>query len=324
MMENNKAKPLISVILTVYNGGEYLKKSVESVLKQDMPEFEFLVLDDCSTDDTYKWLQGVKDDRVKLFRNETNKGLFPNLNFLIEQSNSPLIKLWSHDDIMFPFCLSAIVDFHQQHPNIGFSYSAREMIDENGKSKENNVVDNTPEIISTELHARIAYYTGSIAGNIANVCIRKTALDKVGLFKEHMKISADFDMWVRLAAFYETGFIREKLIKLRDHSGQLSRDEKYYLLHVREDLEVYTYLNSYVSDDLKQEGRAIMRDHKLVYYYTLMLKSLMHGNFETTKAFLTELKTVEAFLPLTLSFVKAKIKKPHKPAFLKVFDRGTL
>ena len=220
------AQPMISVVLPVYNGGGYLKQSLESVLNQNFSEFELLIIDDCSTDGSLAYLQSIQDPRVSLFKNEDNRGLFFNLNFLISQSQSPLIKLWAQDDIMYPQCLNSFVAFHKQYPGIGFSYSGRDMIDEAGVIKENNVVDNTPTIISTALHAKIAYYTGSIAGNIANVCINKKALDKVGLFNEGMKISADFDMWVRLAKEHKTGFIREKLIQLRDHDKQLSRNEK--------------------------------------------------------------------------------------------------
>lgn len=314
-------QPIISVVLAVYNGGAYLKLSVDAVLKQDLAEFELLVLDDCSTDGSYEWLQGLTDSRIKLFRNVTNRGLFYNLNFLIKHSNSPLIKLWSQDDIMYPHCLSSFVDFHGRHPGIGFSYSGRDKIDENGKIKENNSIDHTPEIISTELHARIAYYTGSIAGNIANVCISKTALDKVGLFKEDMKISADFDMWVRLAEHFDTGFIREKLIQLRDHEGQLSRNEKYYINHVREDLEVYRYMNSYVSEQQKAEGKILLRNHKLVFYYTLMIKALLKADIKTTIAYASQLAAIDNLFLLTIAFVKAKIKKPALPAFLAQFDQ---
>ena len=308
--------PLISVILPVYNGMAYLSLSVESVLKQDLQNFELLIIDDVSNDGSYEYLQALQDNRIKLFRNETNKGLFYNLNFLIGQSSSGLIKLWAQDDIMYPHCLTGFVNFHQKHPKLGFSYSGRTIIDEKGKIKENTKEDKTPEIISMELHTKIAYYTGSIAGNIANVCISKKALDKVGLFKEHMKISADFDMWVRLAEHFETGFIKEELILLRDHSGQLSRNEKYYINHVKEDLEVYNYLNGYVSSTIKKEGKEIMRVQKLNFYYTLMIKSFLKFQFNTGLQYLKLLSNYDNIFQLSLSFIKYKIRKPGKPAFL--------
>lgn len=299
----------ISVILPVYNGGHYLIESVNSVLAQSLTNFELFIIDDCSTDGSREYLNNLNDPRIKFTQNDKNKGLFYNLNFLINQSKSELIKLWAQDDIMLPDCLQSFVSFHAAHPEIGFSYSQRIMIDENGWTKENNNVDTTPEIVSKELHALIAYYTGSIAGNIANVCIHKKALNKVGLFDESMKISADFDMWVRIAEFFPVGHINQKLIKLRDHKGQLSRDEKYYLEHVSEDLTVYRKLDRYSSFEIKSKGKKIMQRNKMLFYYTLMVKSLLKLNLKTTKKYFVLLMGYDSFLKISFNFLKYKILK---------------
>jgi glycosyltransferase involved in cell wall biosynthesis len=307
----------ISIILPVYNGMKYLQKSVESVLTQSEKDFEFLILDDCSTDNSLEYLESLNDERIALYKNEKNNGLFYNINLLISKSKSNLIKLWAQDDIMYPNCLKSFLAFHNKYPQVGFSYSGRTIIDENGDIININRIDNTPEIISTELHARIAFFTGSIAGNIANVCINKHALVAVGLFKKNMKISADFDMWVRLAEKYETGFIKEPLIYLRDHREQLSRNEDYYILHVQEDMEVYRYLLNYVSQNLKKEGKVLLRNHKFVFYYTLMTKTFLKGNFRVGRLYYKELSTADNFFKISLSFVKAKLLRKKMPLFLK-------
>lgn len=299
----------ISVFLPVYNGGEYLRQSLQSVLNQQFTQFELLIIDDCSTDGSFDYLRNINDPRISLFKNEPNRGLFYNLNFLISQSRSPLIKLWAQDDIMYPNCLGTFVDFFNNYPDIGFCYSGRDMIDEHGIIRETTNVDNTPTIISTALHARIAYYTGSIAGNISNVCINKKALNKVGLFKEYMRISADFDMWVRLAKDHETGFIREKLIQLRDHDKQLSRNEKYYIDHVKEDLEIYKYLDTYVTLEQKKVGHQLMLESKLVFYYTLMVKAFLKLDFITGKKYFKLISTYQKISSLTISFIKVKFFK---------------
>ncbi len=313
---NNQSAVLISVILPVYNGMKYLKESVESVLLQTEHNFEFLILDDCSTDASAKYLESIRDERITLYKNEINKGLFYNLNFLIKKSKSSLIKLWAQDDIMYSNCLRRFIDFHTKYSQIGFSYSARTIINDKGKIKINDKIDNTPELISTEMHARIAFFTGSIAGNIANVCINKNALDKVGLFKEYMKISADFDMWVRIAEKYETGFIKDSLIYLRDHNEQLSRNENFYILHVQEDMVVYRYLLNYVSQKLKKEGKILLRNNKFVFYYTLMIKTFLKGNFKLGRLYYKELIGADNFLNISYSFFKAKLFSKKIPLFL--------
>ncbi|MBS1735470.1 MAG: glycosyltransferase [Bacteroidetes bacterium] len=299
--------PSVSVLLPVYNGGSYLKQSLQSVLNQQFTDFELLIIDDCSNDSSFEYLKSISDPRISLFQNSKNKGLFYNLNYLISQTKSPLIKLWAQDDVMYSQCLASFVSFHAAHPHIGFSYSGRDIINEHGEIKENKRIDTTPEIISTTLHARIAYFTGSIAGNIANVCISKAALDKVGLFNEQMKISADFDMWVRLAKDHDTGFIKEKLIQLRDHDNQLSRNEKYYINHVKEDMEVYHYLDSYVSDEQRREGHKTMRKNKMVFYYTLMIKSFLRGDLKTGRQYFKLLSSYDNIFLCSIYFFRKKI-----------------
>jgi len=309
--------PAISIILPVYNGKPYLEASVKSLLAQELEEFELLILDDCSTDGSLAYMESLHDHRIRLFKNESNKGLFYNLNFLIKKTTTPLIKLWSQDDIMYPACLQQFVEFFRLYPQVGFAYSGIHTIDENGIIKQRDYSDETPQIISTALHARIAFFTGSIAGNIANVCINKNAMEQVGLFNECMKISADFDMWVRLAKNHDTGFIPQKLVQLRDHDKQLSRNASLYINHIKEDMIVYRNLLSYVSPANAKEGRLLLRNHKFVFYYTLMVKEIVKGNFKNAILFYSELSKMENFIKLSIAFVKAKLFKTAKPGLLK-------
>ena len=280
-----------------------------SVLRQEDVLFEFLVLDDCSTDGSWEFLQQLNDPRLVLKRNVFNRGLFYNLNQLIASSKAPLIKLWAQDDLMNPRCLLEFVTFHREHSSLGFSYCARDIINDKGEIIKKFLHDETPEIISTERHSKIAFRTGSISGNIASLCLVRKALEDVGEFKEYMKISADFDMQVRLARSHDTGFIKKALIRLRDHDQQLSRAPKYYLKHVEEDMEVYRYLLSSVPEKLEKEGRLILRKHKLLFYYTLMLKALFAANFKLARGYFKLLSHFDNFTLLTISYLKRKVFK---------------
>lgn len=306
---------VISVILPVYNGIPYLKDSVESVLKQNFQDFEFIILDDCSTDGSYEYLKNLDDPRVKLLRNEKNKGLFPNLNMLINASDTALIKIWSQDDIMYPDCLETFVKFHAQH-EVGFSYCSRDKIDENGQLKPALPADHTPSLISTSLHTRIAYFTGSIAGNIANVCLNRKALHETGLFDERMKISGDFFMWVKLAEKFNTGFINKYLLQLRDHSGQLSRKESYYKFHIIEDMIVYRYLDGYAGEKEKKEGHANLLQYKMLFYFTVMMKAFAKADFDTAFGIRKALATYISVPRLALNFVKYKLLKQKRKPFV--------
>ena len=316
--------PQVSVVLPVYNGGQYLQQSVQSILNQELTNFELLIIDDCSTDGSLQYLQSLQDSRIQLFTNEHNRGLFYNLNFLIGKSKAGLIKLWAQDDVMFCFCLSRFVDFFEQYPGIGFMYSQRDIIDEGGNIIRGGAVDNTPFMLTPHMHAAIAYFNGSIAGNISSVCLSKLALEKVGPFNEEMKISADFDMWVRLARHYDTGFISDHLLQLRDHPGQLSRDESLYFYHLKEDLQVYRYLDSYMPGPLKLEGKKLMRHHKLAFYYTLMIKALLKGRMKTAYRFYRALTGYDNFIRLTMGFIESKIGNRAPVDFLEKFKEENI
>jgi glycosyltransferase involved in cell wall biosynthesis len=302
----------VSIILPVYNGIKFLEQSVNSVLFQNFKDFEFLILDDCSTDGSLEYIKSIKDDRVKIFQNSVNRGLFFNLNFLINKSSGAILKLWSQDDVMYPECIEEIVKFHDLHPGIGFSYTGRHYINEFGKISETANFDDTPEIVSSKLHTRIAFFTGSIAGNIANTAINRKTLEKVGLFNEKMKISGDFEMWVRLAQHYNTGFINKPLLQLRNHKGQLSGQEQYLFNHLKEDMEAYKILFSYIDDNQRKEGMLLMRNNKLLFYYTLMVKFIIKGNFRTGWVFCKTLHQFDNILVITFYFVVSKFLKPKK------------
>ncbi|MEJ7587815.1 MAG: glycosyltransferase [Ferruginibacter sp.] len=308
--------PSISIILPVYNGMKYLDLSVQSILKQLFTDFEFLVVDDCSTDGSWEYLQSLQDDRICLFRNDKNRGLFYNLNFLIKKSNSPVIKLWSQDDVLYPVCIKEVVAFHESYPQIGFSYTGRDYIDFSGNNLHIRQEDDTPSIVSPELHARIAFFTGSIAGNIANAALSKAALDKVGLFNERMKISGDFEMWVRLAKDHPVGFIRQPLVQLRNHKEQLSGQEKYFIYHLTEDICVYNILLGYVNEQQKKEGRSLLRNHKLLFYYTLMVKAFLKGQWQTGWQFCKKLHQFDNIFLLTGYFIKRRLFTT-KPAYVR-------
>jgi hypothetical protein len=204
-------------------------------------------------------------------------------------------------------CMQEVSSFHLRYPQIGFSYTDRKYIDADGLLLDINKHDETPELISPELHAQIAFITGSIAGNIANVTLSRAVLDEVGLFNETMKISGDFEMWVRLAKNHPIGFIKIPLIKLRNHSGQLSGQEKYFIYHLKEDIEAYRILFGYITSQQQANGRVILRKSKLLFYYTLMLKAFFKGKFSTAFNFFKLLNRFDNFYLISLNFFKNRV-----------------
>jgi glycosyltransferase involved in cell wall biosynthesis len=218
-------------------------------------DFEFLICDDSSTDESYAYLQTLSDKRVHLFRNATNCGLFPTLNYLLRESHGELIHLWSQDDIMLPGCLAETILFHEKYGNISMSYSGVSYIDSYGESIPDHTIDGTPAIISPELHAEISVLWGCIAGNIANVTLVKNAVEKYGYFNEAYKVSGDFELWARLSKEQSIGFLNKKLVALRRHTGQLSRRYSSILYRIQEDIPIVKEFVNRVRPEMKVVAR---------------------------------------------------------------------
>ena len=301
--------PNISVLLPVYNGLPYLKESIQSLLDQDYEDFDIHIVEDCSTDESLKYLESVGSPRIHLYRNMVNKGLFYNLNFLMGKTDARLLKLWSQDDVMERNALSEIAAFHAANPQIGMSYTAVDRIDENSILKPDLKKDSTPMLIDRELHDKIAFRWGSIAGNIANVTLDGRIKQDVGLFNEGMKIAADTEMWFRITGIHPIGYLNKKVIRLRDHSGQLSRQEKYYLNHLNEETSAYRILIDRAPKDQLKEGLRNMRRYKLQFYMTLMSKAFMKGRFATGFQFLKGLASFDNIFVLFWNFLLYKVLK---------------
>lgn len=250
----------ISVILPVFNGGDFLKKSLGSVLTQEFTGYEVIICDDCSTDASLDYLEDMAKhfpDKIKLIKNDINLGLFKTLNKLINESSANLIHLWAQDDVMKKNCLEETFLFHTQYPNLSLSYHGFSYIDENDHIKIDEEIDGTPDIISKSLYARISVTWGCIAGNIANVTLSKPFLLKSGFFNEHMLVSGDFDLWTRLASIADIGFNRKKLMYLRAHDLQFSQNYNSIYNRIIEDIPIHHKLLSMLDKRDQNRGRKI-------------------------------------------------------------------
>jgi glycosyltransferase involved in cell wall biosynthesis len=115
---NNKISPKISVVMPVYNGKEYLALAVESILRQTFADFEFIIINDGSTDNSADIAASYEDPRIKLLHNDKNLGLIPSFNRGLENSRGEYIARMDADDIAFPDRFKKQVAFLDDHPDI--------------------------------------------------------------------------------------------------------------------------------------------------------------------------------------------------------------
>lgn len=271
-------QPLVSVVLPVFNGMPYLPQSIESVLNQTFQDWELLVYDDGSTDQSWETIHKYQDKRIRVYSHFQNQGLFKTLNAGIQEARGELIRLWSQDDLMKPNCLQLEVEFNSRHPEIAMSYCQYDLIDEWSRLVQPAKCDETPEVISPLLANQIMFYHGSITGNIANVTIRRQTFDRVGLFREDMPVAGDFEMWVRICQTYPIGFLRQPLIRLRSHRGQFSKRKGITIQFMRECRGIHQELIRRLPSELLPYARKYYRRHHLILYTHYMLRCLLVGD----------------------------------------------
>lgn len=292
--------PQVSVIMSVYNGERYLEESIDSVLNQQFGDFEFLIYDDGSTDNTARIVESKNDARIKFSRSSTNQGLFAALNKLIAQANGKYIRLWSYDDIMKPHCLATEIEFLEHHPELGFCYCFCDDIDEQNRFIPPTATDETPTLISPQLAVQLMFYWGCLPGNISTVTIKKKTIEEIGGFNNNFCQSADFDLWVRISEKYPIGRIREPLILLRRHRAQFSKWRKMILVIMRENCRIYKRLLERMPPELIPYARDYHRRYVYVQYFHCLVSNFCRGHLDTAIDIFAELRTYDNIIVLFL------------------------
>jgi glycosyltransferase involved in cell wall biosynthesis len=189
----------VSVCIPSYNAGKFIHATIKSVLDSEYQNFEIIVNDDASTDNTSEVVHSFQDSRIKFYQNDTNNGTVKNWNLAIKNGCGEYTGLLNHDDLYGPFWLTFAVHQLEKNPHIGWIASAHRIIDKNGKMLHFvSRFSKTGEIDKTEAFLELAKQYGLGPGFIA----RRSVLEEIGYYDEKAGPSADNDLFLRLAARY--------------------------------------------------------------------------------------------------------------------------
>jgi glycosyltransferase involved in cell wall biosynthesis len=215
-MEKQAVTPLVSVLLPVFNGMPFLEQAVKSILGQTFSNFEFIVVDDGSTDETYRLLQSIHDPRVIILRNRTNRGIVCCLNQALVKARGEYLARQDADDISLPRRLELQVGYLEDHPEVGVLGTSFGRIDERGNVYERvyaptkdwelrlNLLDS-----STFLHA--------------NVMMRRGLIEKLGGYQEGFPYAEDYELWIRVAEITKLANLPTLLYQCRYRPISISR-----------------------------------------------------------------------------------------------------
>ena len=126
-------KPKVSVIMSVHNGMPFLKEAVESILRQNFKDLEFIIVDDASADNSWDYLKNIRDMRIKLIKNLKNLGLAASLNIALKKAQGEYVARMDADDISKSERFKTQLNFMEQNPQVDICGSFVSVIDENGK-----------------------------------------------------------------------------------------------------------------------------------------------------------------------------------------------
>lgn len=208
---------LLSVLMPVFNSELFVAEAIKSILNQTFKDFEFLILDDASTDKSYEIIKNSekKDPRIKVFQNEKNLGVVESRNKLINLSKGNYIAWLDSDDIAIENRLDKQIRFLKDHPEIGLVGAYPIIIDENGEKIGKWAFETEPKKLKIELFFHSPFLSSS-------VMIRKNCLSQ-NFYDPRFSVSEDFNLYSKISEHYETANIPEFLVKYRINSKGLSK-----------------------------------------------------------------------------------------------------
>ncbi len=208
--------PLVSVIIATYNMGRYVREAIDSVLGQDYPSVELIVVDDGSTDDTTRVLSLYSNDpRVVVIR-QPNQGQTIAKNRGFNEAKGEYIAFCDADDTWIEHKLTRQIPLFDNESKIGVVYADILMISSNGCPLQ------TP---------KMRRYSGNITRHLlvdnfipfVTAVVRRQVMEEFGGFDENLPMGIDYDLWLRISVKYEFRYIDEPLAHYRVWDGQMSR-----------------------------------------------------------------------------------------------------
>lgn len=243
----------VTVLMTVYNGGKYLRSSVKSVLNQTFKDFEFLIINDCSTDSSVETIKSFHDQRIIVYSNEENLGQTRSLNIGLKLARGKYIARMDADDIAFPMWLEKLLNYASKHPGYAAIGSVAIVIDDVGRMKK---ILRTPTSFSGVIFSS---FFGNALNHVGSF-IKKEIILKEGGYNSEFKITQDYELWSSLIRNnYRLVNIPNILVAVRVHENSLGfvEEKKKGIQEVAE--TIYRNVNALASFNISYDDAVKLR-----------------------------------------------------------------
>jgi glycosyltransferase involved in cell wall biosynthesis len=243
--------PLVSVIMPVYNGGSILRNAIESIVNQTYKEWEFIIIDDGSTDNTEEIIKEYKDNRIRYVK-QSKCGVTLSLNKGIGISKGEFIARQDADDISLPTRLEKQINFLKENKDISLLGTFTNLIDKNGRLIETKTFPTNNEELQKEIKVSNPFIHGSIV-------MKKESLKEVGLYREQFFMCQSYDLWLRISEKCNIAIYPEALYNFRiwEHS------------YTGERMALNNYLRSIASElaeERRLKGKDILDQNNFEFY----------------------------------------------------------
>lgn len=301
MNELQSSVPSVSVLLSCYNGARWLDKAINSVLSQTFKDFEFIIVDDGSTDNSAQIIKrfSEQDTRIVVISKD-NTGLADSLNLGVQRARGLWIARLDADDVCEPTRLEKQMAKAKCNPSLVFIGSGLRVIDEEGTVLKSFRYPVSHGLLVRNLQTARKFPPHSSA------FYRADAVRSVGSYRTQMRRSQDWDLWLRLSEVGRLTSLEEPLVRIRKHQDQISHDElgrrqkidstvarvSYWIRRkgfsdpVAGDDDLFEYFHAWVAGRLEQERCFQFFD------YIAHLKVTIAGMYKSPSAFLTSMGVI--------------------------------
>lgn len=259
--------PLVSFVVPCYKFGHFLKECVDSILLQTYPNFEVLIMDDCSPDNTPEIARGFHDLRVKHIRNECNLGHLRNYNKGIGLSRGKYVWLMSADDkLRVVNVLERYVTLMESHPNVGYVFCPGVVIKDGVETRTSGSYGTQDWILKG--HDFLLDLLNANCIVASSGMVRRQCYDRCSLFPADLPCAGDWFLWCIFAVPYEVAYLSEPMVNYRVHGSNMTKSimEREWPVRAKEDFLVLWRVKE-MSQKYRQRAVVEKCEHLIAYQY---------------------------------------------------------
>ncbi|MFC4632480.1 glycosyltransferase family 2 protein [Dokdonia ponticola] len=288
--------PKFSVIISVYNKGDFIQKTLQSVLAQSVQEYEIIVVNDASTDHSEAQILAMPQDKITYHAFQENKGAAATRNKGLELATGDYIALLDGDDLWDPAYLSEINQLIHNFPDHQVFATAITIEEHDGKRPSQYSFSNPENKEQLSLNYFEASYKNTLLTSSSTV-IKKTVFDTVGTYDETIKSGQDTDLWIRIGMHYPIAF-----------------STKSYALYTYAPVSLYKSIGSvkhrptFVAYEAAEKENASLKKFIDLNRFSLAIRAKLWNEPKEAQFFIDRID------PANLS--KKQVKLLHAPAFM--------